>query len=52
MPNTKFLHSIQVGLIAATAVVGAVMGILVAQTVPSDEVQYAGYTLLTIFGRR
>ena len=50
MDNTKFLRSIQVGLILATAVVGAVMGSLVAQTVPPDGVQYAGYTLPTIFG--
>ena len=50
MANTKFFVSILVSLIAATAVVGAVMGSLVAQTVPPDGVQYAGYTLPTIFG--
>ena len=50
MANTKFFGSILVGLIAATALIGAVMGSLVAQTVPPDDVQYAGYTLPTIFG--
>ena len=47
MANTKFFRS---SLIAATALIGAVMGSLVAQTVPSEGVQYASYTLPTIFG--